>query len=86
MSAVLANQELDSVIERVQVLLQYGGLRLLYDIQGVRGAQAQRVNVTQRLQAAVWVHAVHQAICRKKRDVLMAAGTWNISLLKTPNH
>lgn len=70
MSAVLANQELDSIIKGVQALLGDGGLRLLDDIQGVRGAQAQRINVAQRLQAAVWVHAIHQAIYRRVRNIL----------------
>lgn len=69
-SAVLANQELDSIIKGVQVLLGDRGLRLLDDIQGVRGAQAQRINVAQRLQAAVWVHAIHQAIYRRVSNIL----------------
>lgn len=70
MSAVLANQELDSIIEGMQALLGDGGLCLLDDIQGVRGAQAQCINVAQWLQAAVWVHAIHQAICRRERNIL----------------
>lgn len=39
-SAVLADQELDPIIERTQALLGDRGLCLLDDIQGVRGAQA----------------------------------------------
>lgn len=70
MSAVLADQELDPIVERMQALLEDGGLRLLDDIQGVRGAQAQCIDVTQWLQAAVWVHAIHQAICRRERKML----------------
>lgn len=69
-SAVLADEELDSIIEWMQALLGHGGLCLLDDIQGVRGAQAQCIDVAQRLQAAVWVHAIHQAICRKVRKIL----------------
>lgn len=42
---------------------------LLDDIQGVWGAQAQRVDVAQGLQAAVWVHAIHQAIYRRIRKI-----------------
>lgn len=60
--AVPAHEELDAVVEGVQVLLGYGGLRLLDDVQRIRGAQAQRVDVTEGLEAAVRVHAVHQAI------------------------
>lgn len=70
MSAVLANQELDPIVEGMQALLGDGGLCLLDDIQGVRGAQAQRVDVAQWLQAAVWVHAIHQAICGRVRKIL----------------
>lgn len=65
--AVPAHEELDAVVEGVQVLLGYGGLRLLDDVQRIRGAQAQRVDVTEGLEAAVRVHAVHQAICRGDR-------------------
>lgn len=67
MRAVPAHEELDSVIEGMQVLLGHGGLCLLDDVQRVRGAQAQRVDVTEGLEAAVGVHAVHQAICRGDR-------------------
>lgn len=78
MSAVLADQELDSIIEGMQALLGDGGLCLLDDIQGVWGAQAQRINVAQWLQAAVWVHAIHQAICRKKgKEHFRAMETWS---------
>lgn len=62
--AVPAHKELDAVVERVQVLLRHRGLCLLDDVQWVRGSQAQRVDMTERLKAAVRVHAVHQAICR----------------------
>lgn len=80
MSAVLANQELDSIIEGMQALLGDGGLCLLDDIQGVRGAQAQCIYVAQWLQAAVWVHAVHQAICRRVRNILEQ---WKHGVLQT---
>lgn len=65
--AVPAHKELDAVIEGVQVLLRHRGLCLLDDVQWVRGAQAQRVDMTEGLEAAVRVHAVHQAICRGDR-------------------
>lgn len=65
--AVPAHEELDAVVEGVQVLLGHRGLCLLDDVQGVRGAQAQWVNMTEGLEAAVGVHAVHQAICRGDR-------------------
>lgn len=54
----------------MQALLGDGGLCLLDDIQRVWGAQAERVDMAQWLQAAVWVHAIHQAICRKVRKIL----------------
>lgn len=69
MSAVLADQELDPIVERMQALLGDRGLGLLDDIQRVRGAQAQGIDVAQRLQAAVWVHAIHQAICRRTKKI-----------------
>lgn len=65
--AVPAHEELDAVVEGVQVLLGHGGLGLLDDVQRVGGAQAQRVDMTEGLQAAVGVHAVHQAICTGDR-------------------
>lgn len=65
--AVPAHEKLDAVVERVQVLLGYGGLGLLDDVQRIGGAQAQRVDVTEGLEAAVRIHAVHQAVCRDDR-------------------
>lgn len=65
--AVPAHKELDAVVEGVQVLLGHRGLCLLDDVQWVRGAQAQRVDMTEGLEAAVGVHAVHQAIYRGDR-------------------
>lgn len=67
MCAVPAHEELDAVVEGLQVLLGYGGLGLLDDVQRIGGAQAQRVDVTEGLEAAVGVHAVHQAVCRCDR-------------------
>lgn len=66
-SAIPAHEELDAVVEGVQVLLGHRGLCLLDDVQWVRGAQAQWVDMTEGLEAAVGVHAVHQAICRGDR-------------------
>ncbi|TNN68676.1 hypothetical protein EYF80_021085 [Liparis tanakae] len=54
--------EVHPVIEGLQVALGRGHLCLLDDVQGVRGADAQRGGVTGCLQTAVWIHAVHQAI------------------------
>lgn len=65
--ALPAHEELDAVIEGEQVLLGHRGLGLLDDVQRVRGAQAQRVDMTEWLEAAVRVHAVHQAICGDDR-------------------
>lgn len=65
--AVPAHEELDAVVEGVKVLLGYRGLCLLDDVQRVRGAEAQRVDMTEGLEAAVRVHAVHQTICRGDR-------------------
>lgn len=60
--AVSAHQEVHPVVESLQVALCRGHLCLLDDVQGVRGANAQRGGVTGCLQTAVWIHAVHQAI------------------------
>lgn len=84
-SAVLADQELDPIIEWMQTLLGDGGLCLLDDIQGVWGAQAQRVDVAQGLQAAVWVHAIHQAIYRKIRKI-RANVTWIVADFMVQEH
>lgn len=70
--AVPAHEELDAVIEGVQVLLGHRGWKLgapwgVDDVQWVRGAQAQWVDMTEGLEAAVRVHAVDQAICRGDR-------------------
>lgn len=83
MSAVLADQELDPIVERMQALLGDGGLCLLDDIQRVWGAQAQCIDVAQWLQAAVWVHAIHQAICRRVREILERWGNMECCRLQS---
>lgn len=70
--AVPAHEELDAVIEGVQVLLGHRGWKLgapcrVDDVQWVRGAQAEWVDMTEGLEAAVGVHAVDQTICRGDR-------------------
>lgn len=60
--AVLACQELDAVVEGLHSWPLR--LALLNDVQGVPGAPAERAVLTGRLQAAVGVQAVHQAIWR----------------------
>lgn len=67
MCAVPAHKELDTLVEGVQILLGHGGLCLLDDVQRVGGAQAQRADMAEGLEAAIRVHAVHQAICRGER-------------------
>ena len=60
--AVFAGQELDAVVEGL-----HGGrvrLALLDDVQGVPGPPAEQAVLTGRLQAAVRVQAIHQAIWR----------------------
>lgn len=69
----------------MQTLLGDRGLCLLDDIQGVWGAQAQRVDVAQGLQAAVWVHAIHQAIYRKIRKI-RANVTWIVADFMVQEH
>lgn len=67
MCAVPAHKELDALVEGVQALLCHRGLALLDDVQRVGGTEAQRADVAKWLQAAVWVQAVCQAICRGDR-------------------
>ena len=81
--AVPAHEELDSVVEGMQVLLGHRGLCLLDDVQRVRGAQAQRVDVTEGLEAAVGVHAVHQAVCRGDRAGRMYCYVQSASFVHT---
>lgn len=47
--ALPAHQEVNPVVERLQVALRGGHLRLLDDVQGVRGAHTQGGGVTGRL-------------------------------------
>lgn len=65
--AVPAHQEAHSVVEGLEVAVHGRHLRLLDDIQGFWGADAQCGGVAGPLQTAVWVHAVHQAIWRGQR-------------------
>ena len=63
MGAVTANQEADTVIERLQIALGGGRLRLLDDVQGVRRTNTQGGGVARRLQTTVRIHTIHQPVC-----------------------
>lgn len=62
--AVFACQELDAVVER----LHCGQVRLalLNDVQGIPRPPAEQAVLTGRLQAAVWVQAIHQAVWKDR--------------------
>jgi len=62
MSAVLPHQELDSVVERLHS--RRPGVALLNDVERVTRTPAQQAVLASRLEAAVWVQAVNQAICK----------------------
>jgi len=63
MRALRTNEEADLLIERLGGLLWACGLVLADDVDGVRRATAEGLSLTRALQATVWIHAVHQAIC-----------------------
>lgn len=63
MCALWANEETDLLIERLGGLLWACGLVLADDVDGVRRATAEELSLTRALQATVWIHTVHQAIC-----------------------
>lgn len=60
MGAVFACQELDAVVEGLHC--RRVCLALLNDVQGVPGPSAEQAVLTGRLQAAVRVQTIHQAI------------------------
>lgn len=61
--ALWADEEADLLIERLGGLLWACGLVLADDVDGVRRATAEGLSLTRALQATVWIHTVHQAIC-----------------------
>lgn len=76
MGAIRPNQETDSVIEGLGSLLRWCLKALANDVLRIGQATAVGLVLAGALEAAVRVHAVHEAICRESSKLVSRIRSW----------